>query len=227
MRNEFGKLSDSPDAAGVEEAQRTLKVAASSLDDIDAPDDVADLHENLVDLLNDAAFLFDELGPLMAEATNDPSSLDEADLKFINGATERLAGLKGRLTDIGNGYKAKDYDLGLGTAFSGGPDQLDHPTLSSGEAVVAEAAPCGTTFETTLVHGLAVTGVSCDAGAVVAAEKAEAHKAAHMKDYSAESPDPTGYSCKVTFPPTKGLPVVTCTKPDVEITFVAGDYADL
>ncbi len=90
----FKKLeSGEPNEAAMKDAAKKLRTVAKEVDEITPPSDVKDAHEDLVKVLNDAADVFDDFAPMMAEAEKvmkDPASADPAKMESMQKDMEKL-----------------------------------------------------------------------------------------------------------------------------------------
>ena len=111
---DLNKLDEGePSVESIEAAQKSLKDAASELDDIDPPSEVSDLHDDLVKVLEDTAELFGTMAPLMQQAADDPSSLGEEELNTMQSVQGDFADIEKRMNAVEEGFKDKDYEIGL------------------------------------------------------------------------------------------------------------------
>lgn len=123
--------SGPPSPELIKEAQGSLEEAADALEGIEPPKEVSGLHDDLVDVMRDTAGLFDDLEPLMAQATEDPSSMGKDELERMTAVTEEFAGIEKRMAKIQRGFDKKEYEIGLGDPASDGAASGD---TASGEA---------------------------------------------------------------------------------------------
>lgn len=111
---ELDKLeSGQPSPEDIEQAQKSLKTAADDIDDIEAPDEVAKLHDDLVEVLRDTEQLMGELAPLMIKATKDPSSLGEDEVKAMNDVTTKFGKIQKEMNRVSKGFTKKKYKIGF------------------------------------------------------------------------------------------------------------------
>lgn len=114
VEKDLDKLdSGTPTAKDLETAKGTLEDAADDLEDIEAPSEVEDLHDDLVKTLDDTADLMDDMAPLMEKASKDPTSLGEKELEDMNEITTKFGDIEKRMAKIEAGYKKKKYSVGL------------------------------------------------------------------------------------------------------------------
>lgn len=114
VEKDLDKLdSGTPTAKDLDTAKESLETAADDLEDIEAPSEVEDLHDDLVSTLNDTAKLMDEMAPLMEKASKDPTSLGEKELEQMNEITTDFGAIEKRMAKIEAGYKKKKYSVGL------------------------------------------------------------------------------------------------------------------
>ena len=114
VEKDLDKLdSGTPTAKDLETAKGTLEDAADDLEDIEAPSEVEDLHDDLVSTLRDTSKLMDEMSPLMEKASKDPTSLGEKELEDMNEITTKFGDIEKRMAKIEAGYKKKKYSVGL------------------------------------------------------------------------------------------------------------------
>jgi outer membrane murein-binding lipoprotein Lpp len=101
--------AEKPTKGDLEKAEGALHSAADELDDIDPPSEVAKLHDQLVDVLDDTADLFGEMAPLLGKASSDPSKMDKADLAKMSSVTSEFSKIQGRMEKVQEGYADKGY----------------------------------------------------------------------------------------------------------------------
>lgn len=102
-----------PQSSDLEDAEKTLDTAADKLDDVTPPDEVKDLHEDLIQALRDGGDSLGKMAPILDKATDDPTSLSEEDTEKMNDLGKDVQKLSERMEKITKGFKDKDYDLGL------------------------------------------------------------------------------------------------------------------
>ncbi len=114
VEKDLDKLdSGTPTAKDLDTAKNSLETAAEDLEDIEAPSEVEDLHEDLVSTLRDTGKLMDRMAPLMEKASKDPTSLGEDELEKMNEITDDFGDIEKRMAKIEAGYDKKKYSVGL------------------------------------------------------------------------------------------------------------------
>lgn len=110
--------SGQPSPKDIETAQESIEEAADEIEELDAPEEVEKLHDDLVAALNDTAELLGRLGPLMEKASKDPQSMGEDEMSQMNEITADFGKIQEEMNRITEGYEKKQYDVGLGEADS-------------------------------------------------------------------------------------------------------------
>lgn len=114
VEKDLDKLdSGTPTAKDLDTAQSTLETAADDLEDIEAPSEVEELHDDLIKTLRDTGELMDKMAPLMEKASEDPTSLGEKELEQMNEITTDFGAIEKRMAKIEAGYKKQKYSVGL------------------------------------------------------------------------------------------------------------------
>lgn len=105
-----------PSAKDIEAAQESIDEAADDIDELEPPEEVEKLHEDLVETLHDTAELLGRLSPLMEKAAKDSQSMGDEEMKRMNEVTADFGEIQEEMNRITEGYAKKDYDIGLGEA---------------------------------------------------------------------------------------------------------------
>lgn len=120
VEEEIDKLGEgAPTPDTLERATSTLEGAADDIEDVEPPSEVEELHDDLVTTLRDTADLLGRLGPLMEQASKDPSSLGEKERAQMEEITSDFEAIEKEMDRITKGYEKRDYDIGLGEGDSG------------------------------------------------------------------------------------------------------------
>jgi hypothetical protein len=113
---ELAKLDEgSPTTADFATAQKALDSAVGKLEDITPPSEVADLHDDLMAALRDTSDLFDRMAPLMEQVAENPAGLGDDEVEKMTAIQDDFTKLEERMTAVEDGFKAKQYDVGLGS----------------------------------------------------------------------------------------------------------------
>ncbi len=67
-------------------------------------------------MLEDTSELFGTLAPIMQMAADDPSKLGEEELGKMQEVQTDFADIEKRMKQVEEGFKDKDYDIGLDTS---------------------------------------------------------------------------------------------------------------
>jgi outer membrane murein-binding lipoprotein Lpp len=114
VEKDLNKLDEGdPTGADLTAATKSLDSAVAELGKVEAPSEVSKLHGELIDTLRDTSELLGRMGPLMEQATADPSKLDADDLELIGTITTDFGKIEKRMDKVNAGFQAKQYDVGL------------------------------------------------------------------------------------------------------------------
>ena len=101
--------SSDPKAANLKDASKDIEKAADDLDDITPPDDVKDLHNDLVEGVRELGDLLGDIAPILTDIEKDPASAAEHadDMTDIQGRMEKT---QAKLEKTIKAFEKKGYD---------------------------------------------------------------------------------------------------------------------